>query len=301
MTLYVQGKVAPQKLPERWTMYRSSAFIVIAIAIVFCPFVASPTLGQDVQKLKQSKDVPGLVRLLRHQDGRVRSSAAVALSGTIREIEDSKTLAHFVLPLVDVTLRDPYSTVREYAGRALQHCLQNVDDVSILRGAVPPMVDTLNASEVEEKRRRYCAVQLSRVIPKIEHEPLLVQSMPLLLTATLDDPNEDVREYAGRALKSALPRIREEETLRAGMVALAETLKHEDVERRRYAAVLLSWMVSKVPKQEVLRAISSRVTEAAERDRDEEVREYARRAARDIQRRLQLAATAAKLTIPDGR
>lgn len=112
---------------------------------------------------------------------------------------------------------------------------------------------------------------------------------------------QDVREYAGRGLKIALPRIREEEALWAGMFALAETLEHEDVERRRYAAVLLSWRVSKVPNQEVPRAISSRLTEVTERGRDEEVREFARRAARDIQRRLQLAATAAKCTIPDGQ
>ncbi|MEQ8789061.1 MAG: hypothetical protein RIC55_22305 [Pirellulaceae bacterium] len=281
-------------------MNRSTTLTVIAAALCLAPGVGT-SLGQDVPKLKQAKDVPGLVRLLRHQDGRVRSSSAVALSGTIREIDDSKTLAHFVLPLVDVTLRDPYSTVREYAGRALQHCLQNVDDVSILRGAVPPMVDALNAAEVEETRRRYCAVQLSRVIPQIDYEPLLVQSMPPLLSATIEDPNADVREFAGRALKSALPRVRDEETLRAGMVALAQTLTHEDVKRRRYAAVLLSWVVSKDPELETLRAISSRVTEASERDRDEEVREYAGRADRDIQRRLQLAAAAAKLTGPKGQ
>ena len=94
----------------------------------------SSAFGQDVGQLKEAKDVPGLVRLLRHRDGKIRSSAAVALSGVIREVDDSKTLARYVLPLIDVTLRDPYATVREYAGRALQHCLQNVTDVSILRG-----------------------------------------------------------------------------------------------------------------------------------------------------------------------
>ena len=187
----------------RWTVNRSAVLSTIAVVICFIATGASTSFSQDVGRLKQSKDVPGLVRLLRHRDGKVRSSAAVALSSVIGEVDDSKSLAHYVLPLVDVTLRDPYATVREYTGRALQHCLQNVTDVSILRGAVPPLVDSLDAAEVEEKRRRYCAVQLSRVIPKIQYEPLLAQSVPMLLSATIDDPNEDVREYAGRALKSA--------------------------------------------------------------------------------------------------
>ncbi|MDP6717768.1 MAG: HEAT repeat domain-containing protein, partial [Pirellulaceae bacterium] len=128
-------------------MNHSAAFVTIVVSIC----VASTSLGQDVGQLKQAKDVPGLVRLLRHRDGKIRSSAAVALSGVIREVDDSKSLARYVLPLIDVTLRDPYATVREYAGRALQHCLQNVTDVSILRQAVPPMVDSLHATEVEEK------------------------------------------------------------------------------------------------------------------------------------------------------
>lgn len=94
---------------------------------------------------------------------------------------------------MDVTLRDPYATVREHAERALQHCLQNVTDVSILRGVVPPLVDSLHANEVEDTRRKYSAVQLSRVIPQIKHEPLLLQSIPMLLSATVEDPNEHVR------------------------------------------------------------------------------------------------------------
>jgi hypothetical protein len=262
------------------------------------PSVAPTSLGQDVDRLKQSKDVTGLIRLLRHRDGQVRSSAAVALSQVIREVEGSKSLAAHVLPLVDVTLRDPYSTVREYAGRALQHCLQNVTNASVLRGAVPPLVDTLHATEVEEKRRRYSAVQLSRVIPQIQYEPLLVQSVPMLLSATIDDPNEDVREYAGRALKSALPRIRDNKVLHSGTVTLAGTLQHKDTKRRQYAAVLLSWLVPKVTELDTLRAISVRVSEAARRDRDDDVREYAGRAARHIKQQLQAADTEAKTSDP---
>ena len=281
-------------------MKRIFTLALMGATVCVVLFNLSDALGQDVSRLKQSKEVPGLMRLLRHHDGRIRSSAAVALSQVIREVEDSKSLTPHVLPLVDVTLRDPYSTVREYAGRALQHCLQNVTDVSILRGAVPPLVDSLHATEVEEKRRRYCAVQLSRVIPQILHEPLLVQSVPMLLSATIDDPSEEVREYAGRALKSALPRIRDNEVLHSGAIALARTLQHQDVKRRQYAAVLLSWLVPKMKDRGTLRAISDRVSEAARRDRIDDVREYAGRAARHIKQQLRAADTEAKAARRNG-
>ena len=267
---------------------RNSLTILLIILTTLCGigFYHSPAFAQDVKLLKQQKDVLGLVRLLRSHDGKIRASAAVALSGIIREITDAGKLTPHVLPLVDITLRDPYITVREYAGRSLQHCLQNISDVSILRAVVPPLIDSLNAGEVEEKRRRYCAVQLSRVIPKIQHEPLLVQSIPILLAATISDPHEEVREYAGRALKSALPRVRDTKTLHNGSVSLTRLLKHPDLKRRRYASVLLAWLVPKLKSLETLRTISTEITNASQQDSDETVREYARRAARDIKKQL---------------
>lgn len=268
-------------------MKRYNVLSLIVVVACVVPIVPSTAFGQDVSQLKKAKDVSGLIRLLRDRRGKVRSSAAVALSQVIREVDDSKQLSRFVLPLVDATLRDPYSTVREYAGRGLQHCLQNITNPSVLAAAVPPLVDALNASEVEEKRRRYSAVQLSRVIPQIKHESLLVHSMPALLSATLDDPNADVREYAGRALKNALPSVRDKNTLRAGATKLAKTLQHKDSKRRQYAAVLLSWLVQKLTEQDTLRAISERVSAAAKQDRNDVVREYAGRAARHIKQELQ--------------
>jgi hypothetical protein len=250
----------------------------------------SPELpAQDVRALKESKDVPGLMRLLRNCDGRVRSSAAVVLSGVIRQIDDEKTLARHIQPLIDATLRDPYSSVREYAGRALQHCLQNVTDASVMAGAAAPLIDALNATEVDAKRRRYCAVQLSRVIPHVQQDSLLEQSVPMLLSATLNDPDETVREYAGRALKNALTRVSDTKLLHTGCVALARTHKHKDPRRRGYAAVLLSWLASRVKELDTLRAILDPIRNAAERDSNETVREYAGRATRDITRRLEAA------------
>ena len=243
----------------------------------------------DVAKLRKSKDVNGLMRLLRHQDGEVRRDAAVALSNVIRDVKDSRKLARHILPLIDVTLRDPYVSVREYAGRALQHSMQHVTDVSILRGAVPPLLDMLRSGEVEIKRRQYAAVRLSTLIGKIEHESLLVQSIPTLLKATIDDSDEGVREYAGRALKSALPRVRDKQTLHDGTMTLVRTLQHKDTKRRIYSAVLLSWLVPKVTELNTLRSVATRIKDAAKRDRSDRVRDYAGRADRHIEQRLQEA------------
>jgi HEAT repeat protein len=110
--------------------------------------------------------------------------------------------------------------------------------------------------------------------------------MPTLLSATIDDPNEGVREYAGRALKSALPSIRDENVLHVGAITLAKTLQHKDTKRRQYAAVLLSWLVPRLTEVDTLRAISEHVSTAAQRDRNGNVREYAGRAARHIKQEL---------------
>ncbi len=261
------------------------------LAVSLLLTISADLRAQDVRALKEGKDVPGLMRLLKHRDGQVRSSAAVALSGVIRQVTDAKSLGRHVLPLADATLRDPYATVREYAGRALQHCLQTVTDKTVLASAAIPLVDSLHTTEVDVKRRRYSAVQLSRVIPQLQPGTLLDQFVPMLLTATLDDPNQDVREYAGRALKNALPLVRDTKLMHNGCVALAKALKHKDVKQRQFASVLLSWMISKVKEDTTLRAISASIHAAAGRGSNETVREYAGRASRDINRRLKATAT----------
>ena len=103
------------------------------------------------------------------------------------------------------------------------------------------------------------------------------------------------------ALKSALPRIRDNEVLHSGAIALARTLQHQDAKRRQYAAVLLSRLVRKVTDLGTLRAISDRVSEAARKDRNDDVREYAGRAARHIKQQLQAADTEAKAAPTNGQ
>ena len=62
-----------------------------------------------------------------------------------------------------------------------------------------------------------------------------------------------------------------------------------------------AWLVPKVTDLDTLRALSVRVSETAERDRDDDVREYAGRAARHIKQRLQAAATEAKQATTNGQ
>lgn len=256
---------------------------MLALAVVLS---ANITWADQAQEFAQTKDVAGLTRLLQHRDGRVRSSAAVALSGVIDEVEDPKILTPLVSPLVDAALRDPYASVREYAGRALRHSLKHADNTTVLRGAVPALVDMLNAGQVEEKLRLYAAVTLWELVPRIDHEPLLNESIPRLQSAALDDPHDRVREYAGRAFKSAISRSHDEQLLHDAANALARTLSHDDLNRRQYSAVFLSGLVKRIESPDTLRGILSRIREAT-KSKDTAVAHYASRALRDIERQLE--------------
>lgn len=253
---------------------------------------ASPAHADETGDLISARNLPGLVRMLEHPDGRVRSRAAVALSGIVPEHEDSETLAPHVPRLLEATLRDPYATVREYAGRALRHALRHVQRPALLMAAVAPLIDQVQAGEVDDKRRLFAAVELSSLIPRIENEGLLTESIPRLLTATLDDPYDRVREYAGRALRSALQRSQDAEVLHAATVALAATLTHADENRRRYAAVTLSGLVQRIERLETLQTVASRVRDGSQSE-DGTVKEYAGRATRHIDQRIKSAKEAA--------
>lgn len=210
----------------------------------FCLSLVQPSFGSpEIKKLEHSGDVRALTNLLRHPDGRERASAAVSLSNAIRNVKDPKVLSPLARPQLEAALRDPYQTVREHAGRAFQHSIRNTEDVATLRWVVAPLVDSLHGKEVAGPTRRFASVMLTDIIPRIQHKGILEQSVPRLLEATLKDPSEQVREYAGRSLKSAVLRIQHTQILHDTAVALVNTLEHEDVKRRGYAAVLLSSLV----------------------------------------------------------
>ena len=56
-------------------------------------------------------------------------------------------------------------------------------------------------------RRRYAAVALSVVVMKLERVDLLRPRISDLLSATFKDPDEGVREYAGRVLQHTLQKL----------------------------------------------------------------------------------------------
>lgn len=255
----------------------------------------------DVQRLRQAKDIPGLGLLLQHPDGQVRSAAAVALSAAIVEVEDPKKLAPQVLPLVHVTLRDPYATVREYAGRAMKHSLRYVSDPWILQGVLPALLDCLHPSEVELGRRRYCAVTLSTLIAGIQEQSMLAQSVPPLLRATLEDADAEVREYAGRALRNVLSRAEDPQVLQAAALALAGALRHQDAGRRLYAAVAIWGLAPRLTETNTLAQVATGVREAAASDSDPRIREYAARAARLVEKQIQAQADKSKANPPRNR
>ena len=66
--------------------------------------------------------------------------------------------------------------------------------------------------------------------------------------------------------------------------------RHKGAKRRQYAAVLLSLLVPKLTETATLRAIFDHLSAAAQRDRNEIVREYASRATRHIKQGLKVVA-----------
>ena len=259
----------------------------------FCLSVLCLSWGQpsfaapDIKALEQARDVTGLTKLLRDRDGRIRASAAVSLSNVIRDVEDPGVVAAFARLQLEAALRDPYQTVREHAGRSFQQTIRKTEDVATLRWAVAPLVDCLNGGEVAEPTRRFASVMLTDIIPRIEHRYLLEQSVPRLLDATLKDPSEQVRDYAGRSLKNAVLRSRNPQVLHDAAVALVNTLDHEDPKRRAYAAVLLSSLVPKLKSKDTFARISKPIHTAAQSGKDETVREYVGRAAQHIRRNVE--------------
>lgn len=133
---------------------------------------------------------------------------------------------------------------------------------------------------------------LWELIPRITHEPLLNESIPRLQSAALDDPHDRVREYAGRAYKSAIMRSRDEQLMHNAATALTWALSHDDLNRRQYSAVLLSGLVKRIESPDTLRAVVGQIRESAQ-SKDTTVAHFAGRALRDVEQRLQQAAAEA--------
>jgi HEAT repeat protein len=262
-------------------MRKEAVLVVVALTLV-----AAGAYGKSIEELKRAGDLAGLTAKLRDKDGAVRCDAAVALSGVTPGVRDAAALRRAVYPLLDATLRDTHLTVREYAGRALMSIFQRTEDESVLRPAAQVLVDAANHREVEAKRRRFAAVALWVVVPKVKSEISLKPMVPPLVVATLDDPDEQVREYAGRALLSIVQRIDDEATLKPTVLPLIAALSHKEIKMRRYSAWALANVVPKVQDKAMLRRIIPSLETAVSKGQHVHIREYAGRALKSIQARL---------------
>ena len=253
-------------------------------------FLCSAVIGTDinaesksVEELKKAGDFRGLVAKLGDHRAVVRREAAVALPGVVEKVKDSASLSPIIGRLIDVRLRDPWKSTREYSGRALMNALQKTKDQIVLSNALQPLVDALERDQVDVERRRYAAVALSVVVMRLERVDLLRPRIAELLAATFKDPDEGVRKYAERALQHTLLKLYHEPTLTIAAHPLAAQLDSEDLHFRSYSAVMLSVVVRKIKDRDTLKSLLSHIVPAATKDLDKGVRDYAGRAMHHIQ------------------
>lgn len=261
--------------------------ICFRLTFILFIYVQSASAEINVRELANAGDIEGLTRLLRHPNGVLRSSAAVKLSNAIRSIKTEKRLTPLVRQHLESSLRDPYQTVREHAGRCFQHSMRNISQANILQSLVPSLVDALNSKEVEVKRRRYAAVMLAELMPRIENTNTMRLVLSRILDSTLNDPDEQTREYSGRVVQVALRKVTHQGTLSEAAKTLTHALKAKESKRRQYAAIQLSGLVQKLEDQRICRHIAPAIAEAAKSSADSTIREYAGRAAKHLKQKLE--------------
>ena len=235
------------------------------------------------RELTDRGDIEGLTKLLRDRDGTLRSSAAIELSNAIRAINEEVRLKPLVRQHLESALRDPYQTVREHAGRSFQQSMRNISHQPTLQSLVPILADSLHSKEVEVKRRRFAAVMLAELTPRIENANSMRLSLTKILDSTLNDPDEQTREYSGRAAQVSLRKITIQITLAEAAKTLTNTLNSKESQRRKFAAIQLSGLVPKLTDKKILRHIAPTIENVAQSDPDPTIREYVSRAARDLQ------------------
>ena len=128
----------------------------------------------DVEKLKENKDVEGLIKALKNRDWGVRGEAVAALG----KIGDSRA----VEPLIRA-LKDEEWLVRDRASEAL-------GEIGDARAA-QPLIQALKCEKYEDEYVRNTAVAALRKIGEPAVQPLI---------QALKDKDKDVREGAAKAL-----------------------------------------------------------------------------------------------------
>jgi hypothetical protein len=245
--------------------------------------VSSNAVGKTVEELKKAGDLRGLVAKLDDHQATVRREAAVALPGVVKEVKDPATLDSVVGRLIDVRLRDPWKSTREYSGRALMYVLNKTKDQRVLSDSVPPLLDALDRGQVDVELRRYAAVALSVVVMRLESVDRIRPRFIDLLSSALQDRDEGVRKYAERALQHTLQKLDHEPTLILAAGPLAAQLESKDPHARSYSAEMLAGVVRKIKDPGALKSLLGRIT-AATKDPDKGVGECSGRALQHIQR-----------------
>jgi HEAT repeat protein len=83
--------------------------------------------------------------------------------------------------------------------------LKRVDEGAALIPVVEPLARAL--TDEHPRTRRYAAVALAALVPKVKDETTLRRAVPLLTAARSKDPDPKVREYVRRALSNASHRL----------------------------------------------------------------------------------------------
>ena len=82
--------------------------------------------------------------------------------------------------------------------KSLKTVLRRVNDERVLNSVVAPLAKALTDESL--RTRRYAAVVLAALVPRIRDEATLRGAIPLLTDARAKDPDVTVREYTSRAL-----------------------------------------------------------------------------------------------------
>ncbi|MDP6543239.1 MAG: hypothetical protein QGH60_04560 [Phycisphaerae bacterium] len=143
---------------------------------------------------------------LEHKNRTMRLFYAHTLHENAVKVKDKALLARMVSPLTAASLRAEDSEKKglgasDLAYSALKQVLDKVDDQATLTSIITPMAQALKAKHV--KSRRYAAHAVMLFAHKVKDKKTLVPLRHPLVTAHSNDPDKNVRESAGRALKRA--------------------------------------------------------------------------------------------------
>lgn len=148
---------------------------------------------------------------LEHKNRTMRIFYAHTLHENAIKVKDKALLASMLSPLTAASLRMEDSQKKGLgasglAYSALKQVLDKVDDQAALTSIIEPMAEALKAKDI--KSRRYAAHAVMLFGSKVKDKEALAPLLQPLITVHSNDPDKNVRESAGRALKRAFSQVR---------------------------------------------------------------------------------------------